>query len=137
MVKQLKKLAFFEINMTKRLKLVAIISLIGAPSYLACFPLHFCMAGHMQHPPYFWYDFISDWLWMFCYGCVVVFSFWLRAKRKWWFLIGSFFLLLFRRLEVGPIIVELPLLILIIVFAIQYLVNPNKYLEQNEKVNIA
>ncbi len=119
--------------MSKRLKLIAILSLIGAPSYIACFMLHICMAGHMKHPPYFWYDCISDWLWMFCYGCVMIFSFWLHAKRKWWFLLGSFFFIIFRfpleSMGGCSVVIELPLLIVINVFAIKYLINPNKYLK--------
>ena len=70
---------------------------------------------------------------------VVIISFWLRAKRKWWFLLGSFFLLFFRNIleSMGgcSIIIELPLLIVIIVFAVKYLVNPNKYLiSQNDDI---
>ncbi len=133
MFKQLKKFVLLDINMSKQLKLVAILSLVGALLNIACFALHICMAGHMQHPPYFLYDFISDWLWVFCFGCVTILSFWLKAKRKWWFLFGPIFLLYFRiKLEsMGgcSIIIELPLLIVIIVFAIKYLVNPNKYLK--------
>ena len=133
MFKQFKKIALLDINMSKRLKLIALLSLSGAPSYITCFMLHICMAGHMKHPPYFWYDFINHWLWMFCFGCVTILSFWLKSKRKWWFILGPIFLLYFRiKLEsMGgcSIIIELPLLIVIIVFAIKYLANPDKYLK--------
>ena len=117
--------------MTRRLKTVAILTLLGTPSYVLCFGWHICMAGHMQHPPYPLYQWISDVWWMGCFAAVVVFSLRLQAKRKRWFFYGSLFLLVSRiplgGLGGGNIMFKIPVLIVMDVFAVKYLVRPNAY----------
>jgi hypothetical protein len=42
---------------------VAIACLAGVSGSVACFMLHICMAGHMQHPPYAFWEYAMDVLW--------------------------------------------------------------------------
>lgn len=44
-------------------RFAAVAVLAGSPSFLVCFG-HVCMAGHMKHPPYPLWHFVSDWLWL-------------------------------------------------------------------------
>jgi hypothetical protein len=50
-------------GLDKRRKMVLLIATIAAfPLYLYCSFNHICMAGHMKHPPYPVYDYISDYI---------------------------------------------------------------------------
>lgn len=95
------------------------------------------MAGHMQHPPFPIYQWISDFWWMACLAAVCAFSFRLKAKRKRWFFYGGLLLIISRillgSLGGGNIIFELPILITMDVFAIKYLLKPEKYIISGEK----
>lgn len=120
-------------EMRRRLKGVAILSLLGTPSYMLCSSRHICMAGHMQHGPYPVYQFVTDFWWMVCFAAVFAFSLRLKARRKMWFLCGSLILIVLRiPLDSSGIIFELALLIILDVFAIQYLVKPEEYIASGE-----
>ena len=41
----------------------AYLLMASIPFYIACGALHVCMAGHMQHPPYAWWQFGNDYVW--------------------------------------------------------------------------
>ncbi len=120
-----------------RLKTIAALSLLGTPSYMLCWEWHICMAGHMHHGPYPLYQWVSDFWWMACFAAVFTFSLRLRAKRRMWFICGSIMLILFRiplgSVGGGSIIFELPVLIVMDVFAIKYLVKPEKYIISGEQ----
>ncbi len=117
-----------------RLKTIAILTFLGMPSYILCFFLHICMAGHMQHGPYPWYHWVNDCLWMICYASVFAFSITLKAKGKTYFIICSFLLIVFRiPLSSGggsTVIFELLLLIIMGILASRYLRNPGQHLNQ-------
>src|SRR5712691_7922949 len=38
--------------------------LVGLPAFVLCGLTHICMDGHMKHPPYPWWHFLSDGLWV-------------------------------------------------------------------------
>jgi hypothetical protein len=122
--------------MKKRLKTIAVLTLLGTPSNILCFIWHICVCGHKQHGPYPSYQTVSDIFWVACFSAVFTFSFRLRAKRKMWFLYGSLLLLLLRiPLSSGggiSIILELPMLIVMDFFAIKYLTKPEKYIAVGE-----
>ena len=117
--------------MKTRLKTVAILALLGTPSYIFCAVRHICMAGHMCHGPFPWYHYANDLWWALCFVAVSVFSFRLRAKHKRIFLYGCMFLVLSRSILQssggGGEILELPLLIIIDAVAFRYLLMPDKY----------
>ena len=123
--------------MKKRLKAVAILALLGTPSYALCFGWHICMAGHMQHPPIPLYQWISDFWWMACFTSALVFSTRLRAEHKVLFVVGTFVLIV-SRIPFGSccgmaFFIELPFLIVIVVCAIKYLVRPAEYIITGEQ----
>jgi len=43
------------------------LALIGSPGFIFCGLAHICMDGHMQHPPYSFWHYLSDALWFCCY----------------------------------------------------------------------
>jgi len=120
--------------MILRFKTVAVLTLLSTPSFILCSFSHICMAGHMQHGPYSLAQQVSDCWWVGCLGAVFTFSFLLKAKRKMWFLCGSAFLLLFRvqldSLGGLGILIEVPLLVTMAVFAFKALNNLEKYINQ-------
>ena len=123
--------------MKTRLRTIAILSLLGTPSYILCYFWHICMAGHMQHPPYSLYHWINDCWWAVCFIAVSVFSVRLQAKRKRIFFYGSILLVLSRIFMGssggGNIILELPLLITIDIFALLYIFKPEKFTISEKK----
>jgi len=49
------------------LRVIACLVVIGtAPSYYLCWD-HYCMGGHMEHPPYPPSDIVGDWFWILGY----------------------------------------------------------------------
>ena len=129
------------VKMKTRLKTVAVLYLLGIPFYILCYEWHICMAGHMEHGPYSLYEWVNDFLWIICFAAVLIFSLRLRAKRRMWFICGSILLIL-SRIPMGSaggsnIIFELPLLIVIVVFAIKYLVKPERYIISGEQSDAA
>jgi hypothetical protein len=118
-------------NTRHRMRTVAILALVGTPSYVLCFLWHICMAGHMQHGPYPLYHWISDFWWMACFASVLVFSLRMNAKHRVLFLVGSI-LLIFSRIPFGSfgggnVIIELPMLIAMDIYALWYLIRPGRY----------
>jgi hypothetical protein len=114
------------------MKTIAVLSLLAVPPYLFCFISHICMAGHMHHGPYPLYHWINDILWMGCLAGVFVFSLRTRAKRRMWFLFGSALLILLR-VPLGSaggmsVVLEVPLLIVMGVFAVKVLGDPDLYI---------
>jgi hypothetical protein len=89
------------------------------------------MAGHMQHGPYPLYQWISDFWWMACFAAVFVFSLRMNAKRRMLFLAGAISLVLSRipleSLGGGNVILELPLLIVMVVYSFLFLIRPGRY----------
>jgi hypothetical protein len=85
----------------------------------------------MQHGPYPLYHWISDYWWMGCLSSVLVFSLRMNAKRRVLFTVGSALLILSRvGLESGGggyELFELPLLIAMDVYAIRYVIRPERF----------
>ena len=48
-------------------KFSAILFLVGCPGFIFCFSSHICMEGHMQHPPFPLWHYISDSIWLILY----------------------------------------------------------------------
>ena len=123
----------------QRLRAVAILTVLGSPSYVLCFLWHVCIGGHMQHGPYSAIEWINDLLWTGCFAAVIVFSITVHAKRRAVFCVGSIALVL-SRLVLGSLggrsaLVELPLLVVMNVYAIEYIVGPTIFLWSGEKAN--
>jgi hypothetical protein len=118
------------------MRAVGILTLAGTPSFVLCFLWHICMAGHMQHRPYPLYQWISDVGWMACFTSVFVFSLRMNAKRQVLFWAGSIFLILSRiglgSCGGGNIFIELPLLVALDIYAIQYLLRPERFARPGE-----
>ncbi len=113
----------------RRLKTVAVLSLLGTPSFLLCFYWHVCMDGHMRHAPYPLYEYASDLWWSASFTSILVFSCRLRARSISWLQCGSMAILFLRFFLGGALIlIELPLLIMMNIYAIKYLLKPDEYL---------
>ena len=108
-----------------RRRIVAGAILLASPFYVFCGMNHICMAGHMQHPPYSMAHYANDVLWITCFLTAGVFC-WksnIHKRTTTFVLLALLFLL---RIPLGSgggasFIVELPLLILAAIFAIQSL----------------
>lgn len=123
----------------KRIRAVGILTVLGTPFYIACFLSHVCMDGHMRHGPYGAAQWMNDLLWMACFVAVGVISITLRARDKALFSIGSF-LLVFSRLLAGSAggtneVIELPLLVLMNVYACRYMIWPAAVLWKEESTS--
>ena len=118
-------------NTRSRIRAVGVLTLLGTPSYVLCFACHICMCGHMQHGPYSLYHRANDFWWIACFASVLVFSCRMNAKKRALFLIGSFVLVV-SRIPLGSLggvglLIELPLLIAMGIYAINYLIRPERY----------
>jgi hypothetical membrane protein len=71
----------------QRRLLASILVLVAMPSYFICSFAHFCMGGHMAHPPYPWYHFASDVFYLILLVTALVFSFRSNIRRKKTFII--------------------------------------------------
>jgi hypothetical protein len=113
-----------------RMRIVAIAFLLGAPSYLFCSVAHVCMAGHMQHPPYPLWQWISDGLWFCCFLLAVGLSIRLKARKQRWFFYGAILLVISRYIgSMGgtAILLETPLLLYLSFLAVRFIVCPRRY----------
>ena len=54
-------------------KLSSLAALLAIPMSWICLG-HFCMGGHMAHPPYAWYSYANDWIWPLLFLVSVVSS---------------------------------------------------------------
>ena len=59
---------------------MAVLTVLGAPSFVYCAYSHFCMCGHMAHGPYSLGDIASDVLTLTCFGSNFVFS--MRSSQR-------------------------------------------------------
>ncbi len=80
----------------QRIRTVGILALAAVPSYVLCFLWHMCVAGHMQHGPYPWYQWASDIWWVTCFAAVSALCLTFRAQRRWFFVASSILLVLLR-----------------------------------------
>ena len=74
----------------KRMRAIAIFTLLAIPPYIVCFLRHICMAGHIHHPPYSWREYMNDLLWIIIFSIVIVLSRKVRAKRRIFFSLAVF-----------------------------------------------
>ena len=100
------------------------LTLAGIPGYVLCFPLHVCMAGHMQHPPYAWWHFALDALWVALFAAAAFIA--LRRKLPRRARLSTLLLVLIvSRLALGSgggsfaVLPELPIVIYLIVVALR------------------
>jgi hypothetical protein len=103
-------------------KASSILALVGCPGFVFCFMLHICMAGHMRHPPYPVWHYISDFVWLISYllAGILAISSNITCRKSYSFVL--LFLCLSRLLGSGGggfIIFELPALIFVIINSIQ------------------
>ena len=108
-----------------RARLVSILVLLGAPSYLFCFKWHTCMVGHMHHGPYPWHQWASDYLWIGAFIAVALLAFSWKSTSRNCFFRGALFLII-GRLILGSIggaliIFEIPVLAAMVIRAIHHL----------------
>jgi len=59
----------------KRRIVASISALIAIPFYSYCGAAHFCIGGHMAHPPYQWWDFANEYVWITFLSIALVLSF--------------------------------------------------------------
>ena len=117
-------------NGTFRRRTVAIPILLASPFYVFCGLNHICMAGHMQHAPYPIPHYANDALWIVCFIVAGVLCWKSNIhKRKTTFVL--LLLLFLLRILLGSaggasFILELPLLIVVAVFAIRSLRSAGK-----------
>ncbi len=119
------------------IRTVGILTLAGTPSYVLCFSWHTCMAGHMQHPPYPLYQWISDFWWIVCFTSVLVFSLRMNAKRRILLAAGSL-LLIVSRIGLGSgggggMLFELPLLAAMDIYSVRYVIRPERFERHGEQ----
>lgn len=51
----------------------ALLALVGLIPYFVCFPWHTCIGGHLSHPPYSFWPYLNDGLWILLLACSAVF----------------------------------------------------------------
>ena len=110
---------------------MGVLTLAAAPFYISCFFSHVWFALDRQHVPYEAGDAINDLFWTAYLVSVTVLSFTLHAKRRELFAFGSIILIL-SRLVLGSlggtaILIELPLLIAMSVYALGYIFFAKKF----------
>jgi len=59
----------------KRRIVAGISALVAIPMYSYCGAAHFCVGGHMAHPPYPWWDFANEYIWITFLSIALVLSF--------------------------------------------------------------
>jgi hypothetical protein len=115
----------------KRMRGIAIFTLLAMPFYIFCFFQHICMAGHMHHPPYPWWDYMNDLFWIILFSVVIVLSRKVGAKRRLLFFFGSIYLTLSRIVLGslgGDIIFEPTIIIFLVIYSVLYLAKPKRYI---------
>lgn len=118
-------------DMKKRMRAIALLSLVGISTCLYCNNMHYCNCGHLPLPVNATIDYINDICWITCFSAIFIFSIWLRAKRKVWFLSGSALLLVFQipfLNQLWPVwIFQLLIMIMLTVYSVGYLRHPDQY----------
>ncbi len=119
-----------DVKKNVRRKLSAIAVLVATPFYVSCALNHLCMAGHMRHPPYHFWDHLGDGVWVVCFVLAIVLSLQsnLRLRRAFF---GVTIFLIASRLLMGSggglfFLLELPALIFLIIVAIVSLIRPER-----------
>jgi len=107
----------------KRRRFAGIAALTGSPSFLFCGMGHICMAGHMQHPPFPAWHFISDGLWATLFVAAGIFGLSSDFRRRLIFGVLCLFLPIMR-LGLGSLggvgfLLELPAWITVVVMSIR------------------
>jgi len=59
----------------KRRVLASAAVLLAMPFFVVCGLCHFCIGGHMAHPPYQWHHFANDFGWLTFFVIALVFAF--------------------------------------------------------------
>jgi len=103
--------------------LVSVSALLAMPFYFVCGINHFCIGGHMAHPPYAWYHFANDLGWLTFLVAALVFSFKSNIHKKKTFIILTILVLV-------HILNELSL-----IFAIGLIVTSIRELRKNKGFN--
>ena len=122
------------------IRLMAVVYLMAIPSYYFCLG-HVCMGGHMQHGPYGLKDWLNDLGWIVGFAVVILLSFQIKARYRRWFAWGPLFLT-FSRLVMGSgggalLFPEFPILVILVIFALLYLVLPTRFERKNDVVIVA
>jgi hypothetical protein len=87
----------------KRRVLSSVAALLAMPSYFFCGMAHFCIGGHMAHPPYPWYHFANEFGWLTFLVIALVFAFRANIPAKKTFIVLSGLMLAFRILGEGTL----------------------------------
>jgi hypothetical protein len=58
----------------KRRVLACWAALVAVPFYCNCAIRHFCICGHLAHPPHPWIENANDLLWISCFAIAMVFA---------------------------------------------------------------
>ncbi len=129
-----------KIDNIRRLKAVAILSLLGVPSYILNWARYICTDGYMQYDSYRYYQKINDIWWVTCFLAVFGLSFRLQAKGRILFLCGSMMLILLRfpfgGIGFGGIIFASLLLFFIVISAIIYLLKPQMHIISAKQAHV-
>ena len=96
--------------------------LVATPCYILCSISHTCMCGHLQHPPYEWWDYAADLVWITGYATLSVGLLRMKVRSV---NIPCVFLavLMFSRLCLGSLggllfVIEFPMLLYLIGWAV-------------------
>ena len=85
----------------KRRVLSSVAALLAMPFFFFCGMAHFCIGGHMAHPPYPWYHFANEFGWLTFLVIALVFAFRSNIPTKKTFLILTVLMLALRLLGEG------------------------------------
>lgn len=66
---------------------------LATPGLLYCAFAHFCMDGHMAHPPYAPADFAGDFAWLVLLGAAAIAASRSRIRRRKWLVVAIVFVL--------------------------------------------
>jgi hypothetical protein len=69
----------------------ALLTITGLAGLCVCTVRHYCMCGHMAHPPFHWWDYANDILWvsLFIAAAIVAAYRWHEKSFIWVILLGA------------------------------------------------
>ena len=87
----------------KRRVLASTSALLAMPFFFLCGMCHFCIGGHMAHPPYPWYHFANEFGWLTFLVIALVFAFRSNIAARKTFIVLTVLILSLRILGEGTL----------------------------------
>jgi hypothetical protein len=109
-----------------RERFVGILFLAAIPGYFACVPIHLCVGGHMEHPPYPAIHWLLDASWVLLFSASAVMALATRSRRRYWYLVGTVFLVTSRIISLGMLnsmlaLIQLPVILILSIVSIGHI----------------